>query len=79
MSTQLTKYATGRTDHWTDRFRPRRPISLRLANCTGDIIVQRVSLCAQTQVHSLFLSLSYWWDDHSTRPVRDKAQDRRLN
>ncbi|CAH0716914.1 unnamed protein product, partial [Brenthis ino] len=34
---------------------------------------------AQTQVHSLFLSLSYSGGfDHSTRPVRVKAQDRRL-
>ncbi|CAH0721785.1 unnamed protein product, partial [Brenthis ino] len=39
------------------RIRPRQPISLGLANCSGDIIVQRED--AQTQVHSLFLSLSY--------------------
>ncbi|CAH0714777.1 unnamed protein product, partial [Brenthis ino] len=59
------------------RFRRRRPISLRLANCAGDIIVQRVY--AQTQrALSIPVTLMFRWDDCSTRPVRVKAQDRRL-
>ncbi|CAH0731713.1 unnamed protein product, partial [Brenthis ino] len=42
-----------------------------------DIIVQRVY--AQTQrALSIPVTLILWWDDHSTRPVRVKAQDRRL-
>ncbi|CAH0719208.1 unnamed protein product, partial [Brenthis ino] len=42
----------------------------------NSISAARVSVCAQTQVHSLFLSLSTSVGRHETRPVRVKAQAR---
>ncbi|CAH0730466.1 unnamed protein product, partial [Brenthis ino] len=56
------------------RFRPRRPISM-ISQLRRRYYSARVY--AQTQV-SIHIALILRWDDHSTRPVRGKAQDRRL-
>ncbi|CAH0718187.1 unnamed protein product, partial [Brenthis ino] len=65
-----------------------RPIPATAANLIETSQLRRryysAQVYAQTRVHSLFLSLSipvtliFRWDDCSTRPVRVKAQNRRL-
>ena len=70
---KATKDELNNNDLPTD-IRPRRPVSLKPANCAE--VVYSAQVCARYTSALTIPSLITRWDGKPTRPVRDQAQDR---